>query len=376
MTAKMKTPVSPSKLSGLSLSTLLVAAIWLTGCGRPAEPSFWEADGSWRAVEAVSASEAWFASSNGEWLRVTLDEGSTQRTAFGGPVPDPTDSAVGTHFRGLALVEGALVGTAVGSPAMIRRGELDAEGAVTGRRATVWRENDSSAFLDAVIALDDTTLVAMGDPIDGCLCVVRSEDGGQSWAKVPCAVKDGPGVPASREGEAAFAASNGNLSFAGDTVWMLSGGGASRVYRSLDRGQSWAVFDTPLRQGGQMTGGFSLDFADARHGIAWGGNWEAKDDNTARAAVTSDGGETWTLLADGAGPGYGSSVRYRPGSSGQQLALVGTPGGVDVSDDGGTTWRHVSDSSFYAARFSPDGSVLWVCGNGQLGRYPAATLGW
>ncbi len=376
MIAKMKTPVSPSKLSGLSLSTFLAAALWLTGCERPAEPSFWDAGGSWRAVEAVSASEAWFASSNGEWLRVTLEEGSTQRTAFGGPVPDPTDSAVGTHFRGLALVEGALVGTAVGSPAMIRRGTLDAEGAVTGRRATVWQESDSSAFLDAVIALDDTTLVAMGDPIDGCLCVVRSEDGGRSWAEVPCAVKDGPGVPSSREGEAAFAASNGNLSCAGDTVWMLSGGGASRVYRSLDRGQSWTVYNTPLQQGGQMTGGFSMDFADARHGIVWGGNWESKDDNRARAAVTSDGGETWLLVAEGAGPGYGSSVRYRPGSADQQLALVGTPGGVDVSDNGGTTWRHVSDSSFYAARFSPDGSALWVCGNGQLGRYPASALGW
>ena len=54
---------------------------------------------------------------------------------------------------------------------------------------------------------------------------------------------DGPGVPASREGEAAFAASNGNLSAVGDTVWML-GGGASRVYRSVDRGQSWAAFYT------------------------------------------------------------------------------------------------------------------------------------
>ena len=165
MTAKMKTPVSPAKLSGLSLSTLLVAAMGLTGCGHPAEPSFWDAEGSWRAVEAISASEAWFASSNGEWLRVTLEAEKTKRTVFGGPVPDPTDSAVGTHFRGLALVDGALVGTAVGSPAMIRRAELDAEGAVTGRRATVWQENDSRAFLDAVIALDDTTLVAMGDPI-------------------------------------------------------------------------------------------------------------------------------------------------------------------------------------------------------------------
>ena len=213
----------------------------------------------------------------------------------------------------------------VGSPGLIRRAALEGPSGLALPRTTAWRSDDPAVFLDAVIALDDTTLVAMGDPLSGCLTVLRSGDGGRSWATVPCAVMDGPGVPASREGEAAFAASNGNLSAVGDTVWMLSGGGASRVYRSVDRGQSWAAFYTPLQQGGQMTGGFSMDFADAQHGIVWGGNWEAKDDNTARAAVTADGGETWALLADSAGPGYGSSVRVRPGSKGRQLRPRGHP---------------------------------------------------
>ena len=373
---KVETPFHSSKLPGIALFTLCM--VTLLGCSSedmPTTSEVFEQDGSWRAVEPISASEAWFASSKGQWLRVTNDAGTMQRQIFGGPLPDPTDSAVGTHFRGLALADGGLVGTAVGSPALIRRGEFGSDGAITGRRVTVWQENDSAAFLDAIIALDDTTLVAMGDPIDGCLCVVRSVDGGRSWRKVPCGA-NGQGVPPAEEGEAAFAASNGNLSAVGDTVWMLSGGGASRVFRSTDRGENWTVTRLPLQQGGTMTGGFSMDFADAFHGIVWGGNWEAKEDNTARAANTSDGGATWTLASDGSGPGYGSSVRYRPGSAGQQLALVGSPGGIDVSDDGGRTWRHVSDSAFYAARFSPDGEVLWVSGNGRIGYWPVSEFGW
>ena len=334
------------------------------------------AEGSWRALEAVSDEAAWFASSSGDWQQVTTDGLRLESQAYADTLTATADSAVALHYRGLALTSEAIIGTVVGSPGLIRRAALEGPGELALPRTTAWRSDDPAVFLDAVIALDDTTLVAMGDPLSGCLTVLRSEDGGRSWATVPCAVMDGPGVPASRDGEAAFAASNGNLSAVGDTVWMLSGGGASRVYRSVDRGQSWTAFDTPLQQGGQMTGGFSMDFADAQHGIVWGGNWEAKDDNTARAAVTADGGESWTLLADGAGPGYGSSVRYRPGSKGRQLALVGTPGGLDVSDDGGATWRHVSDSAFYAARFSPSGETLWLCGNGRLGRIGARALGW
>lgn len=125
-----------------------------------------------------------------------------------------------------------------------------------------------------------------------------------------------------------------------------------------------------------MTGGFSMDFADARHGIIWGGNWEAKDDRNGRAAITEDGGTTWTVVAEDHGPGYGSSVRYQPGSGGRRVVVIGTPGGIDLSDDGGQNWRHFSDSAFYAARFSPDGSTLWLSGNGKVGKVTARDLGW
>ena len=118
-----------------------------------------------------------------------------------------------------------------------------------------------------------------------------------------------------------------------------------------------------------MTGGFH-GFADAHHGIV-GGNWKPDDNKpapwspptAANVAPVGDGVDRDTGLQCVTGrvpannwPGHA----WRP----------------DASDDGGTTWRHVSDSSFYAARFSPDGSVLWVSGNGRLGRYPAAALGW
>lgn len=333
-------------------------------------------EGSWRAVEAVSDQEAWCASSTGHWRRVQVNGNATVHATFADSLEAPADSAVDLHYRGLARTADGLFGTAIGAPGFIRFAPFGAEGGLALPRKSVWREDDPAVFMDAIIALDDSTLIAMGDPLGGCLTVVRSVDGGQSWTTVPCAVKDGPGVPTSREGEAAFAASNGNLCAVGDTVWMLSGGGASRVYRSTDRGQSWTAFETPLQQGGTMTGGFSMDFADAFHGIIWGGNWEAKEDNTARGAVTSDGGRTWTLTADGQGPGYASSVRYRPGSGGRQLVLVGAPGGIDVSDDGGQSWRHVSDSAFYAARFSPSGETLWLSGNARIGRIGARALGW
>ena len=334
------------------------------------------APGSLRAIEAVSDLEAWCASSTGHWMRLTVDGRNLDKLIYADTLTAPTDSAVSLHYRGLAVTSGAILGTAIASPGLVRRADRTPEGGIELPRTTAWRNDNPAVFVDAILALDDATLIAMGDPLDGCLTVIRSGDGGRSWETVSCADSTHAGVPASREGEAAFAASNGNLAAAGDTVWMLSGGGASRVYRSLDRGRTWAAFDTPLEQGGQMTGGFSMDFADARRGIVWGGNWETKDDNTGRAAATADGGETWTLLSDGAGPGYGSSVRYRPGSGGQQLTLVGSPGGIDVSDDGGATWRHVSDSAFYAARFSPSGETLWLCGHERIGRISARALGW
>jgi hypothetical protein len=361
---------------------LLILAPLLASCG----PLGWQQDadgmlhksldGSWRALETTPSGDAWLAGSTGEWLHASFDGQTTtvhRMEDHGATMPD---GQTPLHFRGIAVTSDAVLASAIASPAFIQRAAIKANGTVQLPRESVWIEADSLAFMDAILKLDDQTLLAMGDPLDGCLCVVHSQDGGRTWQRIPCAQGDAVGVPAALPGEAAFAASNGNLSAQGDTVWMLSGGGASRVYRSTDRGQNWSAFPTPLLQGGTMTGGFSMDFANATRGIIWGGNWEDKTEQHGRGAITRDGGETWTLIAEGIGPGYASSVRYRPGSGGMQLALVGAPQGLDLSEDGGQTWRHFSDSAFYTARFTPDGSALWLAGQGKLGRIGAQELGW
>ena len=122
-----------------------------------------------------------------------------------------------------------------------------------------------------------------------------------------------------------------------------------------------------------MTGGFSMDFADAQHGIVWGGNWEAKQ--TPPAAVTADGGKRGPCWPTVPGPGMhprcgsgrdrraGNSPSWAPPAASMSATMAAPPGGV-------------SDSAFYAARFSPSGETLWLCGNGRLGRIGARALGW
>ena len=81
------------------------------------------------------------------------------------------------------------------------------------------------------------------------------------------------------EGEAAFAASDTNISIVGDQVWIASGGMASRVIYSSDKGRSWTVFDTPIVQGTPTTGMYRIDVYDDKNGIAMGGDYKKSKSN-------------------------------------------------------------------------------------------------
>ena len=56
-------------------------------------------------------------------------------------------------------------------------------------------------------------------------------------------------IPKVVEGEAAFAASNTNIKVLGNTVWIVSGGVKSRIFKSIDLGVTWNVYETPIIQG-------------------------------------------------------------------------------------------------------------------------------
>lgn len=303
-----------------------------------------------RALEVVNDSTVWFAGSKGVY-GYTQDGGQHWYT----------DSlrwdSLQPHFRAIAVTGEAVFLLSIESPALLFR-STD-----TGKSwQIVYREDDPAAFYDAMTFWDDQTGIAMGDPTDGCLSVIITRDGGRTWRKVGC-----DQLPAVAEGEAAFAASNSNIAVFGQHAWIVSGGARARVLHTPDRGKTWEVFDTPIKEGGQMTGIYTVDFQDDQNGIIFGGDWNDKPNNQNNKAVTTDGGRTWQLVADGQSPGYRSCVRYAPGTNGQMILAAGIPG-ISYSLDGAQSWADLSDQSFYTLRFASDWRQIWLAGNGKLAR--------
>lgn len=303
-----------------------------------------------RALEVVNDSTVWFAGSGGIY-GYTLDGGQSWHT----------DSlrwdTLQPHFRSIAVTEEAVYLLSIASPALLFRSTDQGQS-----WRIVYREDDPKAFYDAMTFWDQQNGIAMGDPTNGCLSVIRTRDGGRTWHKIDCSQ-----LPASVEGEAAFAASNSNISTYGDHVWLVSGGAKARVWHSPDRGESWEVFQSPIKEGGQMTGIYTVAFRDAQNGIIFGGDWNDKANNFSNKAMSSDGGRTWQLLADGSGPGYRSCVRYAPGTDGNLILAAGIPG-ISASTDGGQSWTDLSAASFYTLRFGSDWQQVWLAGNRKIGR--------
>jgi len=258
------------------------------------------------------------------------------------------------HFRAIASNGISTFVLGIESPALLYKYE--------NKKATlVYQENHSKVFYDAMAFFDAQNGIAMGDPIEGCLSIITTKDGGNTWQKIPCA-----SLPKTEEGEAAFAASNGNIAIIEQHAWLVTGGKRARVFHTPDMGKTWTVVDTPITQGEQMTGIYSVDFYDAQHGIIFGGNWGEPKNNSANKAITKDGGKTWQLIADGEGPGYKSCVRYVPNTKGKELVAVGFTG-ISHSNDGGNTWRKISDDNYYTIRFVNQG-FAWLGGNNKLGK--------
>ncbi|MEO6347310.1 MAG: oxidoreductase [Aquaticitalea sp.] len=225
----------------------------------------------------------------------------------------------------------------------------------------VYKEESEKVFYDAMTFWNDKEGIAIGDPIDGCMSVIITQDGGETWTKVPC-----NNLPKIKEGEAAFAASNTNIAVVGDKTWIATGGQTSRIFFSPDKGLTWEVSETPMINAEATTGIYSMDFYDEKNGFAIGGDYTKPDNNKANKIMTDDGGETWTIVADGKEPGYRSCVQYVPNSNGNYLVTVGFKG-VDFSNDKGQSWKHLSDDSFYTIRFLND-SVAYAAGKGRISK--------
>jgi photosystem II stability/assembly factor-like uncharacterized protein len=188
--------------------------------------------------------------------------------------------------------------------------------------------------------------------------LILTQDGGTNWKRF-----SEMSLPSSLPNEGAFAASGTCLvTYGKNDVWFCTGGAKSaRVFHSTDRGRRWTVSETPIVAGTASAGIFSIAFRDRDHGMIVGGDYRKPDDAGGTAAITSDGGKSWTLLD--------KPFSYRSGVvwAKDRWVVVGTRGS-DFSLDDGATWKPLDRANYNSVAFTSTGEGWAVGPKGRLAR--------
>jgi photosystem II stability/assembly factor-like uncharacterized protein len=304
-----------------------------------------------RGASAVSSRVAWASGADSTVLRTT-DGGATWNKL--------TVTADALDFRDIDAIDDhiAYVLSIGNGPASRIYKTTDA--------GTTWtlqfKNDDPKAFYDAMSFWDTNHGIVIGDSIDGKFCIMTTENGGQTWVRVPASA-----LPPALENEGAFAASGTNIAVFGKShAWIGTGAGAkARVLRTTDRGRTWKIADTPLIAGASA-GIFSVAFRDVKHGVIVGGDYRKENEAVDNLAVTSDGGVTWTLVKGLSG--FRSVAGYVPGQPTGTLVAVG-PSGADYSTDDGLTWMALAGPGFDTLSFARGQPIAFAAGaRGTIGK--------
>ena len=352
----MKLSVSPKALRAARAAAVLAAAVLIGSVSAgSAPPPSWTVqksgtDAGLRGISAVDDKVAWASGTKGTVLR-TADGGKTWTRT---PVP----GADNLDFRDIeAFGADSAAVLAVGRPARIF---------MTEDGGAIWTEtytNDTPGiFLDAFAWFDETSALALGDPIGGRFVLLASSFGGRSWTFMP-----EPYRPLAEKGESAFAASGTCLSVrASGDVWFVTGGTVSRIFHSRDWGKTWDAAPSPLLSGKDSFGAFSIAFLDDKTGLVVGGDYRNEAASEKNAAWTADGGKTWTAVADKRPGGFRECVAFAPGAA-PGLAVTVGPSGSDASTDGGRSWTPIAGpAGFHSLSFAASGRKAWAVGKNGL----------
>ena len=215
-------------------------------------------------------------------------------------------------------------------------------------------------FLDAM-SFRGRSGVVVGDPVMGRAFLAKTSNAGDTWQML-----DGPELV---EGEAFFASSGSNVGFvktAGASFdrhdlpeWemaLVSGGMQSRFFIKNTN------FLLPMRSGRSSSGANGLAVhPDGKSGIIFGGDFASPKERDSSMLLFSFDNNKLTFNSPVIPPtGYKSHVVYL---NDQELFACGTSG-IDFSEDGGKTWKHISDSPFHVMGLIPWDGKVWLAGPG------------
>ncbi|MEO1528125.1 MAG: YCF48-related protein [Planctomycetota bacterium] len=347
-------------MRGLSLSVVLSIAILVCGHASAAEP--WRlletgVEASLRGLCVVSEKVVWASGTQNTVLR-SVDSGETWNLVS--PTLD-----VELDFRDIhAFDDENAVILSAGQPARVY---VTANGGKDWKMA--FEHSDERAFFDALSFWNRDDGIAMSDPIDGRVLLIKTTDGGRTWFEL-----DAERRPEALPGEAGFAASGTNMCVSGDGVVHIALGGApadeviptSRVVTSHDGAVIWTSSVVPIPRSASA-GIFSLAFDSMGNGVAVGGDYKRPDLQTGNLAITKDGGKNWTRPDRSAPRGFRSGVAVRESGDQRIWVAVGT-NGTDVSRDDGRSWQSATTEGFHAIRFV--GKVGYASGaSGRIAKW-------
>ncbi|MCM4163255.1 MULTISPECIES: VPS10 domain-containing protein [unclassified Arenibacter] len=301
---------------------------------------------SFRAIQIMDGGNIAFAANKGAFGLLDLGFSKVR-------VNTQKYDSILPEFRAVAQNSTDFFMLSIGNPALLYKT------GGKGNMELVYREGGEGVFYDAMTFWNEQEGIAVGDSLDGCLSIIITRDGGNTWKKIPCS-----SLPKSETGEGAFVASNTNIKTLGTKAWIATTHG--NVYITYDKGFTWEVIKTPITSEKPTQGIFSIDFYDENTGIVFGGDYTDPKNNKGNKAVTMDGGRTWKLIANGKLPNYRSCVQFVPNSMGKSLIAIGFEG-VAYSFDSGETWKQLSNESFYTLRFMND-SIAYAAGKDRIAK--------
>jgi photosystem II stability/assembly factor-like uncharacterized protein len=219
----------------------------------------------------------------------------------------------------------------------------------------VYENTDTSMFLDAIHFRDENNGTVIGDPIDGRLFILTTNNKGLSWDKMPNDFFKSE----LKNGEAFFASSNSNLLTIGKEILFVTGGLTSRLWKN---GVAEAL---PLLQGTSSTGANSIALSPNGKMIVIVGGDFANDKLATQNIVgfqksLSKKQLNWDPLALANPNGYKSSVEFIDNN---RIITCGTSG-VDLSKNKGVSWEKISDVSFHIVKKHPTKSGAYLAGSG------------
>lgn len=243
---------------------------------------------TWQTAEIDLGSES-------NQLRIANISGTSDTTAFVAVYPDAPD------------VVGGIWKTVDGGTTWIRQNTAEF--------------SDPASLPSMVHFWDTENGVCIGDPVDGYFEIYTTDNGGNTWTRVPSSYALIPLQPE----EYLF---TNNYTVTGNTIWALTTSG--RLLKSADRGLTWSNCQTPITEF-YFDPGFivtvDMAFTDENNGLL--------QTNTLRLFSTTDGGLTWEEMTS-------NTNGYRT------FAIAAIPGlphtYISVGED--NTWPPEKGSSF------------------------------